>query len=114
MIKTTVTAADGSYSFTDLAPGTYVVGEELKPGWTQKAPPGGKHTVTLTASTSSVGGKDFGNSINNLPPKNPTLFSNKPSPQMAGTLVRWTAGADDPEETVCSTGSMLWAPRPAA
>ena len=97
VIKTTVTAADGSYSFTDLAPGTYVVGEELKPGWTQKAPPGGKHTVTLTASTSSVGGKDFGNSINNLPPKNPTLFSNKPSPQMAGTLVRWTAGADDPE-----------------
>jgi len=97
VIKTAVTAADGSYSFSDLSAGTYVISEVLKPGWTQKAPPGGKHTVTLTASTSSAGGKDFGNSINNLPPKNPTLISNKPSPQMAGTRVRWTAGADDPE-----------------
>ena len=97
VIKTAVTAADGSYSFTDLAAGTYVITEVLQPGWTQKAPSGGLHTVTLTASTSSVGGKDFGNSINNLPPKDPTLISNKPSPQMAGTLVRWTAGAADPE-----------------
>lgn len=24
--------------------------------------------------------------------------------------MRWTAGADDPRETVCLTGSMLWAP----
>ena len=97
VIKTAVTAADGSYSFTDLAAGTYVITEVLQPGWTQKAPSGGLHTVTLTASTSSASGKDFGNSINNLPPKDPTLISNKPSPQMAGTLVRWTAGAADPE-----------------
>ncbi|MDD1733169.1 MAG: hypothetical protein LUQ53_04280, partial [Methanothrix sp.] len=97
VIKTAVTAADGSYSFTDLAAGTYDVREVLQTGWTQRSPTGGKHTVTLTLSSSSASGKDFGNSINNLPPKNPTLFSNKPSPQMAGTPVRWTAGADDPE-----------------
>jgi len=97
VIKTAVTAADGSYSFTDLAAGIYVISEVLQPSWTQKSPPGGKHTVTLTASTSSASGKDFGNSINNLPPKDPTLISNKPSPQMAGTPVRWTAGAADPE-----------------
>ncbi|HNX39134.1 MAG TPA: SdrD B-like domain-containing protein, partial [Methanothrix sp.] len=97
VVQTAVTAADGSYSFTGLSAGTYVISEALQPGWTQKAPPGGKHTVTLTGSTSSAGGKDFGNYNNNQPPKNPTLVSDKPSPQKAGVPVVWTAGATDPE-----------------
>jgi len=97
VIQTAATAADGSYSFTGLSAGTYVIREVLQPGWTQKAPSGGTHTVTLSSSTSSASGIDFGNYNTNQPPKNPTLISDKPSPQKAGTPVVWTAGATDPE-----------------
>ena len=34
----TTTDSEGSYSFTDLDPGTYVVAEELQPGWVQTFP----------------------------------------------------------------------------
>ncbi len=34
----TTTSADGSYAFTDLAPGDYVVMEVVPPGWTQTSP----------------------------------------------------------------------------
>jgi hypothetical protein len=34
----TTTAADGSYSFTDLPAGVYVVAEFVQPGWTQTTP----------------------------------------------------------------------------
>ncbi|MDD4161655.1 MAG: SdrD B-like domain-containing protein, partial [Methanothrix sp.] len=97
VIQTKTTAADGSYSFTGLDPGTYVITEVQQAGWTQKSPAGGKHTVTLDASTTSAIGKDFGNFNNNLPPKDPTLTPNKNSPQRAGTPIVWTAGATDPD-----------------
>ena len=35
--RTTVTAVNGEYSFTGMAPGTYTVSEQLQPGWTQTA-----------------------------------------------------------------------------
>ncbi len=35
---TTVTAPDGSYSFTDMSPGAYVVREIVSPGYTQTSP----------------------------------------------------------------------------
>ena len=97
VIQTKTTAADGSYSFTGLAPGTYVIREVQQPGWTAKAPAGGKYTVTLDATTTSVTGRDFGNSNNNLPPRDPTLSPDKSSPQKAGTSIVWTAGATDPD-----------------
>jgi hypothetical protein len=34
----TTTAADGSYSFTDLPAGEYIVAELMQPGWTQSSP----------------------------------------------------------------------------
>jgi hypothetical protein len=91
--QTKTTAADGSYSFTDLAPGTYVIREVQQPGWTARAPTGGKHTVTLDATTTSAIGKDFGNS--NPLPVNPTLTPDRSSPQKSGTSIIWTAGATD-------------------
>jgi hypothetical protein len=91
--QTKTTAADGSYSFTGLAPGTYVIREVPQAGWTAKAPAGGKHTVTLDATATSATGKDFGNS--NPLPINPTLTSDKSSPQKAGIPIIWTAGATD-------------------
>ncbi len=53
------TRADGSYSFTNLAPGTYTVTESGKPEWAQTAPTSGSYSVMLTDS--SVIGRDFGN-----------------------------------------------------
>src|SRR5206468_1825320 len=34
-LQTTTTAADGTYSFNNLGPGTYYVYEELQSGWVQ-------------------------------------------------------------------------------
>ncbi len=57
---TTTTAADGSYSFTNLDPGDYTVSETLKPGWAQTCPATpGTYSVTLTDSP--VIDRDFGN-----------------------------------------------------
>jgi hypothetical protein len=55
----TVTAADGSYIFADLEPGTYTLSEVSQAGWVQTAPAGGSHVVVMT--TASAGGLDFGN-----------------------------------------------------
>nr|AAU83000.1 fibrinogen-binding protein-like [uncultured archaeon GZfos1D1]QNO57000.1 hypothetical protein MGAOFDBH_00018 [Methanosarcinales archaeon ANME-1 ERB7] len=57
---TTTTAADGSYTFTNLEPGDYTVSEVLKPGWVQTCPAApGTYSVTLTDSP--VIDRDFGN-----------------------------------------------------
>ena len=58
----TVTAADGSYSFSDLLPDMeYTVREVLQAGWRQTAPAApGTHVVTPTAGQ-AVTGLDFGN-----------------------------------------------------
>ena len=93
VIKVATTEADGSYSFTDVASGTYTVREIHQPGWDQKAPASGTYTVTLDSSTTSVSGKDFGNW--NPLPANPSLIPDKSSPQRSGTPIIWTARADD-------------------
>jgi len=66
----TRTTSSGTYSFTGLAPGKYLVCEAPKASWTQSAPTGndclgtgdsnGGHPVTLTSDT-HLTGKDFSN-----------------------------------------------------
>lgn len=65
----TTTAANGSYTFTDVAPGKYVVCETVPSGWTQSFPVSGStmcgagtfgHEVTIRAG-GVLTGKDFGN-----------------------------------------------------
>jgi protocatechuate 3,4-dioxygenase beta subunit len=60
-IATTTTAADGSYSFNNLLPGTYFVQESVPAGYTQTA--GGTYTVNVTAGSTSTGNNfdDFQN-----------------------------------------------------
>ncbi|VTR96973.1 Serine-aspartate repeat-containing protein F OS=Candidatus Accumulibacter sp. BA-93 GN=sdrF PE=4 SV=1: Cna_B: Cna_B: Cna_B: Cna_B: Cna_B: Cna_B: Cna_B: Cna_B: Cna_B: Cna_B: Cna_B: Cna_B: Cna_B: Cna_B: Cna_B: Cna_B [Gemmata massiliana] len=58
VLATTLTAVDGSYSFTNLTPGIYRVREVNQAGWTQiTANPGDIGTV----SGSNITGVDFGN-----------------------------------------------------
>jgi protocatechuate 3,4-dioxygenase beta subunit len=57
----TTTDSLGSYRFTQLAPGNYVVAEVLQTGWTQSFPSdSGTHKIIL-APGQSVGNLDFGN-----------------------------------------------------
>ena len=56
----TLTAINGSYSFTELLPGEYRVAEVLQTYWVQTAPAAEVHLVTLEAGE-SVEDRDFGN-----------------------------------------------------
>jgi protocatechuate 3,4-dioxygenase beta subunit len=55
----TTTGADGSYSFTGLAPGTYAVREVAQDGWSCSYPSPCSWEVTV-ASGADAGGRDFG------------------------------------------------------
>ena len=58
--RATTTDALGHYTFANLTPGTYRVGEVLQPGWRQTAPATKFYTVTVKPG-SALGGLDFGN-----------------------------------------------------
>jgi hypothetical protein len=55
---TATTAADGTYAFPGLGPGTHRVTEPPRRGYVPTAPSGGAYTVT-TASGQDAGGRDF-------------------------------------------------------
>ena len=55
-----VTAADGTYTFANVQPGTYTIREVPQAGWGVTSPPGGAHSVVV-ASGQAVTGRDFGN-----------------------------------------------------
>ena len=60
---TTFTTSNGSYKFTGLAPGTYIVREVQLTGWTRTQPAGnyplGDYKITLTANDAATG-ENFG------------------------------------------------------
>jgi protocatechuate 3,4-dioxygenase beta subunit len=59
VINTATTALDGSYRFSNLTPGSYVVTEVEQTGWTRTAPQDGSYNVDL--SDADVAGRNFGN-----------------------------------------------------
>jgi beta propeller repeat protein len=56
----TTTAADGSYSFRNVAAGSYTVAEVQQTGWEQTAPTSGSHTIEVSAGE-VLDHLDFGN-----------------------------------------------------
>jgi uncharacterized repeat protein (TIGR01451 family) len=61
-VANTVTAADGSYSFAGVVPGSYTVEEVAQDGWTQSYPASsGTHSVTLVSGADGPKDLDFGN-----------------------------------------------------
>jgi len=60
----TTTAADGSYSFTNLVPGTYTVKEVLPEGWHPTAPEDGMYEDIQLVCGQPIDGLDFLNARN--------------------------------------------------
>jgi hypothetical protein len=65
LIATTTTAADGSYSFNDLAPGTYFVQETVPAGYVQTGGNSG-YAVTIGGAGVTSGGTSTGNNFANF------------------------------------------------
>src|SRR5262249_43663210 len=122
----TTTDADGHYAFTNLAPGTYRVAEELQSGWVQTAPPAQVFTPTVPARQVQTG-LDFGNRPaaavgGNAPP---VFGTTPPSSVAVGQLFAYAAKANDPDGDAVtydllsgpaglvvqgSTGQVFWVP----
>ena len=91
-----LTAADGSYSFTNMPPGTYSVVEEPQNGWqrTFPQPPAIGHAVVLDPGELEEN-VNFGNQFVGVPPPAPT----NPSPPDGAadvpvdTNLSWEAGS---------------------
>jgi hypothetical protein len=60
--ETAITNLDGTYIFSNISAGNYIVGEVQQGLWKQTAPPTGTYNVTITSSEEDFTGKDFGNS----------------------------------------------------
>ena len=57
-IASTQTAADGTYSFADIAPGSYTVEEEAKDGWTQTSPAGNVYKAVSSSGQITITNAD--------------------------------------------------------
>ncbi len=60
-VDSTLTAGDGTYSFSSLLPGTYTVSEALHAGWLQTLPIGVTYPNLVISSDVHLVSKDFGN-----------------------------------------------------
>jgi|GEM_PF-111499 len=69
--NTIMTDVNGSYTFSNLTPGNYIVAEVIKPDWKQTLPANGTYNVTVTGAENQTG-LDFGNNLPVTPPANVT------------------------------------------
>ena len=60
-VDSTLTSGGGTYSFTNLGPGTYQVSEGVQAGWTQTLPASPSSYTVVPQSGQTVTGRDFGN-----------------------------------------------------
>jgi hypothetical protein len=91
-----VTEAQGNYTLSNLAPGTYTVAEQRQASWLPTAPPGGSVAVTVAAGQ-TVSGPHFGNQGAPATPGGPPAFTTTPpTAATVGQLYRYQAAATDP------------------
>ncbi len=104
VLQTTTTASDGTYAFTNVAPGSYILREVAQSGWTCDYPGTGskcQNSVTLSSSNVNSTGNDFGNK-----PTSRVTTTQNPSSGVVGTkfgdsaTVSGPAGAPTPSGTV--------------
>src|SRR5205823_3120296 len=98
------TAADGTYAFTNVAPGSYVLREVAQSGWTCDYPGTGsscQHSVTLSASNVNSMGNDFGNK-----PTSTVLTTQSPASGVVGQKFGDSATVSGPSGTATPTGSV--------
>jgi hypothetical protein len=103
VVATTVTDANGNYSFNNIPTGNYIVAEVLKGGWTQTFPLSVTYSVTLTANA-NVTGNDFGNFF---PPPPPTPPANQ-SLRIYGEDDIGPGTQYGPENPVCSDAPNIY------
>jgi hypothetical protein len=66
LLDTTTTAADGTYRFTNLPIGTYVVTESQPAGYVDTIGAAGPNTRTVVAPAGGIGGVDFGETLGSI------------------------------------------------
>ena len=59
------TEKDGSFCFTNLNPGDYQIGEEVRDGWTQTTPGTPGNFIVTLAAAQNLRGYNFGNKLQN-------------------------------------------------
>ncbi len=103
-----VTAADGSYQFTTLLPGSYLLTKEVPPGWACSFPPGGAWVFPLIEE--HLRGKDFGlylvpTSTPTQTPGQPATSTATPTPTATGVSTRTPSPTLPPGTTPSHTPS---------
>jgi hypothetical protein len=102
-----VTAADGSYEFTNLAQGSYLLTKEDPVGYGSTWPTSGTYAFTLVAGQ-QLTGMDFGFAL--LVTATPTVPTRTPTP----TATTVTAPTRTPTPTATTVIAPTWTPTPTA
>ncbi|MDD4650980.1 MAG: SdrD B-like domain-containing protein [Methanothrix sp.] len=107
VVSSAVTAADGSYSFTGVSPGSYTVEEAAQAGWTESYPASpGTHSITLVSGVGGPNDIDFGNwratgfSGTKFEDINGNGFKDAGEPGVGSWTIRLFRGAVEVAETV--------------
>ncbi len=123
----TTSASNGSYSFTNLAAGNYLVREQRPAGWVNTGPTGGVYSLTLSDGQQSSG-NNFGDlHVTATTNHSPHIASTNPSSATAGVMLRDAAYATDADGDLLTwdlpvhpdgmmvdsaTGLVVWQPGP--